>query len=160
MLAILLKKIFSNSFFRVVLILLWIFFVSYHLRFQDTPRRNHHGYIKNKILFGFCLDVDEFGEVMLAKCVSDKTPRWHLRGNKLSHGPTRKCVSYDMMLTSCDKVTKWSYNQKTKQIINEDLKNCLAVDFESKSVHQWACDSDNEFNRWEFVPGSLESGKE
>lgn len=159
MIADLFRRLISRYAFhlKIVITLLWIFAVSYLLKFQDTPKRSHNGYIRSKTLFAYCLDVDGVGEVTLALCKSNQSPRWHLRKNMLSEESSRKCVSYDLFLVTCNQASKWSYNQRNKWIVNDSLQKCLALDFDTKTLHQWECSKENDFAKWEFIEDSFEA---
>lgn len=141
---------------KIGFIVLWILLVFYFIKFQEVPRRTYHGFIRSKIMFGYCLDVDGFGELSLTECQTEKSPRWHLRKNFLSENISRKCVSYDLNLVACNQASKWSYDIKNKWIVNENTHQCLTLDYTSKTLHLWECSKDHDFNKWEFIMQSFE----
>lgn len=147
---------------KVGVVILWISGLFVYIMLQDSlPRRTYNGYIRNKIMFGYCLDINGFNELIVSECKSDKSPRWRLKNHKyLSETLTRKCVSYDLDLVPCNQASTWLYDHKNKWIVNKNTEQCLTLDYTSKTLHLWKCSPDHDFSKWNFVMQSFEMENE
>lgn len=152
------KKIISkySIYFKIGFFFAWILILLYFIKFREAPRSNHHGFVRSKFLFGYCLDVDDLGELSISECSTAKSPRWHLRRKMFSEGVSKKCVSYDLALVHCNQASKWTYDQHNKWIVSESTHQCLTLDLTSKTLQMWECRKDHDFNKWEFILNPIE----